>query len=760
MTLEKIEKRIETLMSSDKRWPVIVDFSNIKDLKTFLYHFDVPENKFIKAGQFCGNDETLKFDEISNEIEINNNNLFIVYITAYLKLLGEIDLKSKLKSILSKSIQGHVVIVTYQCRNYLKFDDERFSERGQILIADGDFDESPNICFISPVITEAFTNICKGFENVGEAYESNKVSYIYVSTKINKTFFSLSLINIIQLSNSYDILCSKDSRIKNVPESFGDPQKWNMLLKKIGSTNLTNVIEEEFGARTDFVTCIKEYPNYSDEKKWLYFITLSILGSKKNSYLTHVMSCVSDYNDIPNFLFRAILIVNKDDEDFQKLYDERKEILKYFQDYTKESFEFCKVVSSKQENYIYYLTDLTKPEKEKVIEWLDTYGNKYTTIELCKILKNIYPDLAAYLSAYKFKNEFLDNYFDNYKYQKVINKILPKFEVIVDEQSTELKFVSLLKPRTQLFDKIDLNGAHTYFLDALGVEYLGYIQSKCNDYGLSLNIMYGRCELPSLTCFNKDFVEVCQNKCCPITDIKDLDEIKHHGEDNFDFEKTKTPIYLIKELEIIESVLQQIKVSLLNNKYNKAVLVSDHGASRLAVLHETENIWEMETKGVHSGRCCPKNEINEKPDFAIEESDYWILANYDRFKGSRKANVEVHGGATLEEVTIPIIEITRKSEIVEAFIIDEYKRITLAAKEIPIIRIYVGVISNNISLKVNEKIYDAVKTNDKYIYEVQLFDCTKKGAYTADIMNGSDVLSNNNTFEITKKGMTEVNLFD
>ena len=320
--------------------------------------------------------------------------------------------------------------------------------------------------------------------------------------------------------------------------------------------------------------------------------------------------------------------------------------------------------------------------------------------------------------------------------------------------------LSLLKPRTQLFDKIDLNGAHTYFLDALGVEYLGYIQSKCNDYGLSLNIMYGRCELPSLTCFNKDFVEVCQNKCCPITDIKDLDEIKHHGEDNFDFEKTKTPIYLIKELEIIESVLQQIKVSLLNNKYNKAVLVSDHGASRLAVLHETENIWEMETKGVHSGRCCPKNEINEKPDFAIEESDYWILANYDRFKGSRKANVEVHGGATLEEVTIPIIEITRKSEIVEAFIIDEYKRITLAAKEIPIIRIYVGVISNNISLKVNEKIYDAVKTNDKYIYEVQLFDCTKKGAYTADIMNGSDVLSNNNTFEITKKGMTEVNLFD
>ena len=41
------------------------------------------------------------------------------------------------------------------------------------------------------------------------------------------------------------------------------------------------------------------------------------------------------------------------------------------------------------------------------------------------------------------------------------------------------------------------------------------------------------------------------------------------------------------------------------------------------------------------------------------------LPNYDRFKGSRKANVEVHGGATLEEVTVPIIEISYLNDAVE-----------------------------------------------------------------------------------------------
>ena len=38
-----------------------------------------------------------------------------------------------------------------------------------------------------------------------------------------------------------------------------------------------------------------------------------------------------------------------------------------------------------------------------------------------------------------------------------------------------------------------------------------------------------------------------------------------------------------------------------------------------------------------------------KDHSATDAEDFWALANYDRFKGSRKANVEVHGGATLEK---------------------------------------------------------------------------------------------------------------
>lgn len=760
MAIDKIEKKIETFLASDKHWPVIVDFSNRKDLKDFLYHFNVGNNILLSAGEFCGENNTMRFDELSNVIENNNDNLFLINISAYLKLYGEKVLKSTIKSLLSKSINGHVVIVTYQCKNYLKLADNRFAERGQVNVVEGNIDETPSICFITPDLQDAFPGAYKGFDKIGRAFESSTSGTVYIATDVKRQAFDTSLLNISQLNNGYEILCSKDARIKNVPESFGLPEQWNELVKTMGNNDITYVVEEEFGDASLLIDYIKKYPSYSESKQWLFYISLYIMGLNDNTYLSNALANSTNYKDFPRALFRTILAIDKSDDDFFRFYCERKEILKDYLKYLNEVVDFCKIVSSKQENAIYYLTDLTQPEKEKVIEWLDIYGHKYTTHQIVEILSVVYPDLAAYLTTYRFKSKLLNTYFEAYKYQKVINKVLPSFEVTVEEQANELGFVSALQPRTQLFDKIDLNGAITYFVDALGVEYLGYIQTKCNEYGLSANVTCGRSELPSLTSYNKDFVEVCQSKGCHVIDVKGLDEIKHHGEGSFDYEKNKTPIYLVKELEIIDELLKKIQVAVLNGTCEKAVIISDHGASRLVVLHETENIWQMETRGVHSGRCCPKNEINSKPDFAIEEEGYWVLANYDRFKGGRKANVEVHGGATLEEVAVPIIEITKKIENIEAFIVDSSKTITLAAMEVPKLKFYVGIVSTNIAVKIGDRYYDAVSTVDKYVYEVALPDCTKKGFYSAEILNGADVISSGNTFEIKKKGITEVSLFD
>ncbi|MBQ9497355.1 MAG: hypothetical protein IJR52_07260, partial [Selenomonadaceae bacterium] len=70
--------------------------------------------------------------------------------------------------------------------------------------------------------------------------------------------------------------------------------------------------------------------------------------------------------------------------------------------------------------------------------------------------------------------------------------------------------------------------------------------------------------------------------------------------------------------------------------------------------------------GEHGGRCCKVNALDEKPNCATEENGYWVLANYDRFSGGRIGSVEVHGGATLEEVLVPVIEFSVENFASEA----------------------------------------------------------------------------------------------
>lgn len=761
MNLNDAKNRVQNYLESTRTWPLIVDVQTKSDLSDIVDFFKIGNNKFLSIEQFCNKDGILKLDELYAAVSNNTGNTFICGITGFLKLLGEEETKNVLKTIATTNISGHVVIFTYQCKNYLKFSDPRIAESGRLIIVDGVPDNICEICFIAPTLTDAFPGYYHGIQKIGYVMENCTHDSAYIATTVDKSFFAKSVYHITQLNNGYDILCDKDPRTGIVPQSFGEPEQWNYVLQHMGSSgNWSSVIVEHFGAESNLSYAISGYSLFDKQRKWLYFIALSICGVKDNEYLQMAVNNASNSEELIKSVFRIILTVDKSSLEFADLYKQRKELIRDLKNALPEVIDFCKVLSVKGEDAIYYLTDLTQPEKERIIAWLDTYGSNYTQEKLSAILKSVYPDLANYLSKFRFKNELLDNYFENYKYQKIINKIFPSFEAIVDEQSTKMDFVSILKPRTSIVDKLDVNNSHAFFFDALGVEYLGYIQEKCNEYGLSANIYCARCELPSITEFNKEFVDILASKGCPVSDIKELDEIKHHGEDSFDYEKEKTPIYLIRELEIIDELLNKIRASVFGGQYDKAIIISDHGASRLAVLHGTENVWSMATSGEHSGRCCKISEIDSKPDFAIEESGFWVLANYDRFKGGRRANVEVHGGASIEEVAVPVIEITQKKTNIEAFIVDTSRIVTLGAKEHAVIKIYVGVRSNNITIKLDGNYYDAEATGDAYVYSVDLDNYTKKGKFSFDIVNGSDVLAVGQQFEIKKKGMSELNLFD
>lgn len=772
MDINACIKKIDRYFTKDNAQPLIVDVQNRMDLSALVAHYNVSSNVFVAASQCCNADEYPRLEILLNDLAMKSERIFVTGVTAFLKLQGEQVLQDTLREILAMSVAGHVVVITYQCKKYLNYSDPRLKLR--VVIVDGKDDGAQFFIFFSPGIELPY-NVTQvsGVHCIGDAVEGNATAKLYVKTKKRKKDFPNSIFSIGELDSAYDILIQRDSIIAILGKEYGTSEQWNYALNKFGGKkNWGDFIDAEFGNHTALDVALSNYKDFDSDKKWLYFIALKLFGAKNNWCLNEVAKKAVSIKEFAKQAYRSLLGVSKDSKDFESRYFSRKNLLACLGNPTEEVIDFCTFVQIKGKDAIYYLTDNTQKEKELIFELLDRYAGDYSKEQVYAILKLVYPALYQYLNVYCFKDDLLDTYFQDYKYQKVINHILPEFEELVTEQAIKREYNLILDPRSSKIESIDCNGAQLYFVDAMGVEYLSYIMSVCRELGLIAKVTVCRCELPSITSKNKDFLDLFANGLFPIVSIKDIDEIKHHGKENFDYQKTKLPIHLIRELEVLRELLEKIKERLVNgrlgnDKIKKAVLVADHGASRLAVIHETECIWEMSAKGIHSGRCCLKTDVDNQPEYATDAGEFWALANYDRFKGSRKANVEVHGGATLEEVTVPIIELTYMSGDVEVCLlpidatfdsVNDIPEITVSYRKKAAIKIFITGKFQNVSIDIDGKFYNAVPTEDGF-YTVEMPDIKRAKIYHVNVFADGICIAEKLPVRVKKEGSTEKELF-
>ena len=190
------------------------------------------------------------------------------------------------------------------------------------------------------------------------------------------------------------------------------------------------------------------------------------------------------------------------------------------------------------------------------------------------------------------------------------------------------------------------------------------------------------------------------------------------------------------------------------------VVASDHGASRLAVIHHQEEKYETDTKGEHSGRCCKEFPDADLPQ-AVRENGYLVLADYGRFKNSRAANVEVHGGASLEEVVVPIITLSLKKQQDLVIQLLDADSIYCDRRTGTTIHLYISDVENvkNVSVVIGENRYIATGS-DKTHYDVQLVDMRRAKKNTAAAVYDGDDLIGNICFDIKGKTAAISNDFD
>lgn len=757
-TIGKCIERTKGYLKSESLYsPIFVNTENQQDYQAFRDSLSSISTT-VWVSSFCAdNDEDPNLDALFERIVSEaDTNLLVLGFSQFLKFQGEKEFDNQLRKFCASSVKRKIVVLCYQSGNWFEnlYNKDHRLDR-QFFMARGNATLKPEVTFAQKRLKlDKSVAPCIGFKNLLSEMENDVVSNYAVSTERKKQEYPNSIISIKEISDAYDAVLLIDSRLKaSLVRENGTEEQWTLLLSLLWDCKTLHAIfEKHLSTAVNFELLFSQWDNLSPFSQWLLFIALKVNGAGQKKCLTAAVNCSGSHDEMVENVFRGILEKSPSDKDFLEYYQERKDLVKRLDEgYVA---EYCSVAKIKGAERIYYLTDNTVIERKQMVECLceSTFSEK----DINDILKIVYPDLASYLAPYWFNVPLLDEYFQEYKFQKLTNKIHPSFLSIVEEHAGKREYNAILPYRSEKSEGINKEAAFMYFVDALGVEFLSFIMAKCKTYGLRATVTVCHSNLPSITSINKEIFDDFDSE--KYYSYKALDDIKHHGAFDFDYQKTKLPIHITKELEVIDDVLQKSRNQLRSGDYKKVIIFSDHGASRLAVIaNQVLSDIDVDSKGLHSGRCCVFSEDIPNIEYATEENGYYVLANYKRFKGGRAACVEVHGGATLEEVVVPILEIHLANENIEVWFVQQ--SIFVSFKKIAEITLFSKTKLSSVFICVNGKYYSG-KTEDGRNFTISMPDIKRAGIYYASVYEENNLLADKLQFKVEKEGSKEKDLFE
>lgn len=410
---------------------------------------------------------------------------------------------------------------------------------------------------------------------------------------------------------------------------------------------------------TDNDQFIRLWFDYSDSfERWLLTTYYRITRSGKG-YICKAMGYCNNLTTIEFFSNVATAIFDNYRDDY---ISERRRIMSY-------AAKKGVMITEQAESYLkaklkalaarpgdgYYevvklLTPLTFAEKELMVEWL---GNKKIKR---KDVRNVYPQLYEYLAPIQIQleesSEWIKDYFQEYKQSKLLGGISQNLRKALNLHNAnpsdfQAWYDDCKTVRTIMCNRKDIDVY--YWIDGLGSDWIPLIcdiVKRHNKEQVFLNeVVIARAELPTTTSVNKPRLESLLPEGSELEKIGDLDEFAH---------KHKTyPRYIIDEIEHVEKAVTKI---LAHYNGKKIAFISDHGLTYMAQYGGKVEISGIETD--HEGRTAVAT--NGKPTL---DDKYVILPDgktlcaltYDSLGRTVAKNHGAHGGATPEEVLVPIV---------------------------------------------------------------------------------------------------------
>lgn len=694
-----------------------------------------------RTSDFCPKEDKLpNTDDIIDhfrtlDVDYKQNKHVLVGLGELLALKGAVAADKELHRLKTTTLGNARVVILLRCVTAqitaLVNEDNRLAQQQRVYFEENTLSN----LMISNNKYPLKNGVAKGVKGLLKSLEDGATGTCNVSSML---MFPNSLLPIKYINSAYDAIRQVYPFIK-FEEDMGTEQQWDKLFHALENSNgsLDNIFDK-YGFTDDFELDLYQNCAGLEFRNWLFFLYLKQNADNiKNVYLRHVMSVTDSFETLKNNILIEIINISRKDKRFRVFYDGRKRIIRDFPD--TDIAIFIHENRYDPAESIYRFTDNTLCEREEIINWVAIYG-------YVPEIEYIYPALNQYLDEYVFEcgklSEELTSYFKEYKMQKITNCIHPEFLKRVKLYAKTLPYTHLETRDSAILRVKDKKSAFLYWVDALGVEYLSYITALVHKKGLSMHVDIAYSELPTITCINRGFYE---NWPGPKKEKEsELDEIKHKDKGGFVFDENhETPVHLAAELKVIERAIDRAATELAMHTCKSFVIASDHGASRLAVICRQEEKYETDTKGEHSGRCCKEFPDANLP-YAVKENGYYVLADYGRFKKSRAANVEVHGGASLEEVVVPIITLTLRKQTVSYIKLVNENEIRADRKNGTTLLLYITGIENpdNVSVVIDSERYNAIREDQTHYNVVLQQQRRSKKNVSAAIFDGDDLIGN------------------
>lgn len=442
---------------------------------------------------------------------------------------------------------------------------------------------------------------------------------------------------------------------------YGTDLQWLFLASKVTEpeTTIGNTIEAALNLQKFDPHQILSGWNVSDDnKRWLFWLWYKLGLNPSSDYISFAVSKAKIWKDIPRCLECAILQCF-DNPSFDTWIEQRGGALKCLSIQTI-SEEFWAAFDSHTDTRkkMKLLSGRTHGERAKIIELLSREINSGKRIADFKtLLSRKFPDLLSYLDSSHYLPENLGAYIAQYKQLKIKDEFSRDFS----DKAAEINFFEF-DTRSQILGEIK-NSRDAYYLwiDGLGVEWIDLLVQKIAEETKSLSdpvVSIGAAVLPTETATNM----ACADKETVSLKLENLDSLGHIKD------RSDCNYFSIidKQISLIASIAHD--TAQIAGKYpdKDIVITSDHGMSRMAAkgFHAVEGVTAPKAGKVCSlGRYCEFPSEGAVPDisYTVKRDKFLAFKTHAHFSVGGYAPGEIHGGASPEEILVPVIHYRRKN---------------------------------------------------------------------------------------------------